>query len=169
MVKRRGLPGRGGVTHLALLGHPGRQMVRVRRGAIVLQVTGDAGSTRKVEIAPGVALVALQLGVAAGERKPDCVVIEIRGLPGCCAMALLAALWKTEGDVVGIAGFLEVRQVASDAGCRCARVFSAHVASGTVERRVHSSQGEVRESEVVKLRAQPGVDGVALFALRDKP
>ena len=60
---------------------------------------------------------------------------------------------------------LEVGQVASDAGCRRPLVSAADMASGAVESGMHAGQREAGVSQMIKLRAQPGVDGMALFAL----
>lgn len=115
------------------------------------------------------ALVALQLCVPAGQREPDRVVIETRRLPGRGGMALLAGLWEPERDVVRIACFLEVRQVAADAGGRRALVPSACMAGCAIQGRVRSRQGKSREFQVIELRAQPGVNRMALFALDGEP
>lgn len=152
MIERCRLPGRGGVAHFALLRNARSQMVRAGRTLVVLQVAGDACRGRQVEISAGMALVALQLRMPARERKPDRIVVETRRLPGRRRMALLAGLRKAESQVVGIARLLEIRQVAAHACRRRALVLPPRMASGAVQRRVHSGQGEAREFQVVKIR-----------------
>ena len=59
--------------------------------------------------------------------------------------------------------------MASDAGCRSSLVLAAQVASRAVECCVHARQSEIRwRPSMIELSAQPGIDGVALFALRRK-
>lgn len=157
------------MAHLALLRDACGQMVRVGCTLIVLQMAGDASCGRQIEISASMALVTLQFRMPAGERKPDRVVIEIRGLPGRRGVALLAGLRETECDVVGVARLLEIRQVAAHAGGRRSRVLSTRMTGDTVQGRVHPGQSEVREFQVIKLRAQPGVNRVALLALDRKP
>ena len=84
-------------------------------------------------------------------------------------MAFLASLRKPERHVVGVIRFLEIRQVAADAGRRRSFVSSTDVTGHAVQRRVHSCQRETGVLQVVKPASQPGIDGVTLFALRRKP
>ena len=58
-------PRRGGVADLAGLRDPGRRVVRIRRALVILQVARDAGGRSEVEVAVRVALIALQVGMAA--------------------------------------------------------------------------------------------------------
>ena len=55
-------------------------------------------------------------GVQSGERKPGAVVVELRVRPVAGVMALLAGLGEVRSRVVGIAGSLEILQVARHAG-----------------------------------------------------
>ena len=61
--------------------------------------------------------------------------------------------------------FLKVGQVTPDAGRRRAFVFTACVAGGAVQSRMHASQGKSGDLEMVEGRIEPGVDGVTLLAL----
>ena len=59
--------------------------------------------------------------------------------------------------------------MASDAGCWGSLVLAAYMAGSAIDRGMHPRQREPCVLQVIKLRAQPGVDGVALFALCRKP
>lgn len=115
------------------------------------------------------ALIALQVGMATGQRKSHRVVVEARRLPRGCVVALLACLRNSQRDVIRIGCPLEVGQVASDAGCRSSLVLAADVAGGAIQGRVHAGEGKIRwRPSMVEFRSQPGVDRVALFALGGK-
>ena len=84
-------------------------------------------------------------------------------------MTFLASLRQSQSNVTGIVGLLEIRQVTTDAGCRCALVLSAHVTGRAIQSRVHARQRKIRwRPSMVELRSQPGIDVVALFAQRRK-
>ena len=70
--------------------------------------------------------------VHSGERKPGAVVVKRRVRPVAGAMALLAGLRETRGDVVGIRGPLEILQVAADARRGVESVVVVDVAIGTL-------------------------------------
>ena len=158
-------PGRGVVAYLALLRKSRRCVIGIGCAVVILQMARNARRTGQVEISTRVALVALQLGMPAGERESDSGVVETRGLPSCSSMALLASLRQSKRNVIRVVCLLEVGQVTAYAGCRCAFVPSSHMTSRAVQGRVHSGQGEPSELQVVKGCTQPGVDGVALLAL----
>jgi hypothetical protein len=61
--------------------------------------------------------------------------------------------------------FLKVGQVTTDAGGRRPFVFTARVAGGAVQGRMHSSQRKSGDLEVVEGGIEPGVNGVTLLAL----
>lgn len=153
------------MTHLALLWDAGGEMVRIVCALVVLEVAGHASGGREIKISADVALITLQLGMAAGERESNRVVIEVRRLPGAGGMALLASLGKAEGDMVGIAGFLKIWQVATDACRRGTLILSARVTSSAIQGRMHSGKSEASYPQVVEFRAQPGINSVALLAL----
>lgn len=104
--------------------------------------------------------------MAARQRKSDRVVIETGWLPSGCCMAFLAGLRKAERNVIRIGCFLKICHVASDAGRRRSFVLPAHMTRRTIQSRVHSGQREAGELQVIKPRAQPRIDRVALLALR---
>lgn len=112
------------------------------------------------------ALVALQIRVPAGKWEPHSVVVETCGLPRGSRVALLAGLWQSQRYVIRVARLLEVWQVTANAGCRRSFVLSPDVTGSAINGRVHARQGEPGEFQVIELRSQPGIDGVALFALR---
>lgn len=93
-------------------------------------------------------------------------MVEACRLPRSGVVAFLAGLRNSQSDVIRIACPLEIRQVASDAGCRRSLVLAAHVTSGAIDGGMHAGQREAGVFQMIKFGAQPGVDGVALFALR---
>lgn len=156
------------MAHLALLRHPGGQMVWIRCALVVLQVARDTGRRGQIEIPTRVALITLQLCVSTSERKAHCVVIEIRWLPSRGRVTFLASLWNSEGDVVRIVRLLEIGQVATHARRRRALVLAANVTCRAVEGGVHPGESEPGDFQMIELRAEPTVDGVALLALDRK-
>ena len=153
------------MANLALLRHSHSDMVGIGSALVVLEVAGHAGVRSEIEISPDVALITLQLGMTTREREADGIVIEIRRLPGAGGMALLASLGKAEGNVVGIACLLKIRQMAADARRRCALIPSTYVTGGAIQGGVHSGESEAGHFQMVEFRAEPGVNGVALLAL----
>ena len=81
-------------------------------------------------------------------------------------MAILASLGQAKRHVIRVAGFLKIRQVASDASGRSSRVLAARVASHAIQGRVHAGEREAGELGVIKSHALPVVDRVAILALR---
>jgi hypothetical protein len=168
MIKGRRLPAGSLVAHLALLRHARRGMVGIGGGLVVLQVASDASGRGQIKISIGMALVALQLGMSAGKRKSDGVMIEVRRLPRAGGMALLASLGKSQGHMIGIASLLKVGKMAADARRRGALILSTHVTSGAIQSGVHSGQSKAGYPQMIELGAQPGIDGVALLTLDRK-
>lgn len=168
MIEGCRLPRGGGMADVALLRNAGREMVRIRGCLIILQVATDAGSRGQAEISADVTLLALQVGVTAGEGEPDRIMIETRRLPGGGGMAVLASLRESQRNVIGIAGLLIIRQMAADAGCRSAFVPSARMARGAIQGGVHSGESKTGQLQMVEGRAEPGVDGMALLTLHRK-
>jgi len=78
--------------------------------------------------------------VRASQREDGLAVIESSGLPRRCVVANLALLRKSSGDMVGVGGTVEVRQVAGDASCAESGKHAAGMASRTGQRGVESSQ-----------------------------
>lgn len=82
VVKRSRLPGRCRMTHVAGLRNSCSEVIRIGRSLVVLQVTRHARGGGQIEIAVGVALIALQLGVSASKGKAYGIVVEICRRPG---------------------------------------------------------------------------------------
>lgn len=169
-VIKRGIgPVCSAVADLALLRDTGRSVVGIGRSLVILQVARNTGVAGQVEVATGVALAALQVGVAAGQRESHRVVIESGRLPRGRRVTLLASLREPQRNVVRVTRLLEIRQVAAHAGRGRPLVFPADVTGRAVQARVHSRQREAGVLQVIELGAQPGIDGVTLFALGGKP
>ena len=132
------LPGGRRMAHLALLWHAGRNVIRIRSALVVLQMAGHACGAGEIEISVGMALIALQLGVPAGQRETHGIMIEICRLPSAGGMALLASLGKAQSEVVGIAGLLEIQKVATHARRRSALILSSSMTGRAVQGRMHS-------------------------------
>ena len=169
MVKCGRLPGRSRVADLALLRDPGRHVIWICRSLEILEVARNAGRRGDVEIAIGVALIALQLRVSAGQGEANRVMIEAGRLPRGGRMAILASLGKSQRHVIRVAGFLKIRQVAADARSRSSLVLAACMTSHAIQRRVHSRKRESRKLRMIEFHALPVIDRVAILALRRKP
>lgn len=94
-----------------------RHVIRIVRRLVVSLVAAETvGGNR------GVVVVHMTAGacdrcVRAGQRETGVVVIETRRAPGCSAVAHLALLRETRGNMVRVVRAPEIIQVAADAGC----------------------------------------------------
>ena len=166
MVEGGRLPSGGCVTDLALLRDPSRHVIWICRPLEILEVARDACRCGEVEIAIGVALIALQLRVSAGQGEANRIMIEAGRLPRGGRMAILASLGKPQRHVIRVAGFLKIRQVAADARSGSSRVLAACVTSHAIQCRVHSRKRESRKLRMIEFHALPVIDRVAVLALR---
>lgn len=105
-------PGHSRVAGVAGLRKPGLGVIRIRRGLVILQVTGGAGAAVQSIVAVYVALRTGQRDVRPGQCESGGSVVESSASPGRGAMATLAGLRKRSLHVVGIGGALIVLQVA---------------------------------------------------------
>ena len=94
VIKRCVQPGAGAVTLIAGLREVRRDVVRVRRALVVLEMAADAGRSGQVVIVVDVAISALarRNRVESGQRKSRGVVIERRIHPVRCVMTLVTGL-----------------------------------------------------------------------------
>ena len=101
----RGMAGAAGLRESA------RNMVGIRGSLEILQVARHAGRgiQRVVVVDVAIGAGARRHRVHSRQRKPGTVVIECRVCPVVGAVALLARLRKTRGDVIGIGCTLEIR------------------------------------------------------------
>ena len=81
VIERSGSPVTGAMAHFALLRQSGRNVIRVRRTLVILQVATHAGGGSQVVVAVGVALRALHADMRASERESRLRVIEGSRLP----------------------------------------------------------------------------------------
>ena len=156
------------MAHFASLREPLLGVVGVVRVLIILQVAGRASLVGQVEVPVGVALVALQGRVRSGQGKSHNAVIEIGRLPGGGRVALLAGLRHAGGHVIGIGGFLIVRQVTAHTVCRGALISPAHVAGRAFQCRVHSGQRKAGKPQMVEFHSHPRIHAVTLNAAGGK-
>jgi len=105
--------------------------------------------------------------MSPSQREPDRIMIECRGRPTGCRVASLTSLRQRESNVVRIARFLKVRQMATHASCGGPLVLASKVTGGAGQRSVHSGQRKIRwRRSMIKFGTRPGVDRVAQLALR---
>ena len=119
------------------------------------------------------ALGALQGCVRAGQREAGGRVVKASACPTRGGVALRAVLRKARLHVIRIAGAIEIRLVARDAGCTGQAISTrwaerAVVALIALQRYVPTRQREARRG-MVKTGAVPGGGAVALLASRRKP
>ena len=95
-------------------------------------------------------------------------MIETRGLPCGCAVALLAGLRESERNVVWIRTLLEVGQMTSHATGRRPLELPSDVAGQAIQCDVGARQREARHLQVIEFCPEPVVLAVALFAGRGK-
>ena len=164
VVKLRVRPQHGVVALLACRGKSRMRHWR-GRGVVVVLVATDACSAGDAVVVADVAIRALSWrhSVRSGQRKPGLGVIKRRRLPGGCVVAGIASLRESAADVVGIAGALEVLQMARHARGAGQVVVVAHVAVGALARRyaMRAGQCEVHH-RVIETGRCPSHRGVAL-------
>jgi hypothetical protein len=127
-----------------------------------------AGPARQLIVVIRVAMRALQVRMPAGQRKPNRVVVKICRLPGAGGVAGLAGLREIKCHVVGISGFLEIREMASHACRRCVFKSVPDVARGALKRGMHPGQGKASELQMVKTHSKPIVEAMTLLTCRRK-
>lgn len=144
-------------------------MVWIGRRVVVRHVTGTACSAGQVVVAVDVALRALQIRMAAGQRESGGAVVEIRRLPGSCVVAALASRREIKRHVVRIRGLLVIGQMAPDARGRRVLELIVHVAGGAFQGGVCSCQRVPGIFQVIEAYAKPVVESMALLAGGRKP
>ena len=147
VIERSIEPRAGAVALVASLREVRRDVVRVGRALVILQVTAYASSRIQ-----GVVIVDVAIGtgtrwdgVQSRQRKSRAVVIECRVQPAAGVVTLIAGLREIRGDVVRIVRALIILQVTADASCRIQAVVVVDVAIGAGTRRYSVQPGE-RES-----------------------
>ena len=143
VVKRRIEPGRRAVAGIASLGEVCRDVVRVRRALIILQVARHAGRARQVVIVVDVAIDALpwRHRVHACQGESGSGMIELAVGPEHRVMALLAR--RGEASVgYGAGGGVVIVLVATDARRVGDGVIVVDVTIGTLPRRHRVRAGQ---------------------------
>ena len=171
MIKLRWLPSSGGVARVARLWERTRNMVRIRGGLEVLQVTRHTGRSAEVVVIVGVAVGAAprRHRMCSRQYKVHERVIESCRRPGHCRVTLSAVRRKVRRNVVRIGGALKICEVASNARRARQIVIIIGVAIHALARRHRVSTGQREPNRgVIKLRIQPVVGAVACLAGRRK-
>jgi len=167
VVESRWRPARCRVARVARCREIQGHMARIRRALKIFHVATRACrvSQRVVVVDMAIRARAWRHCVHPSEREPGAVVVEGRIGPVAGAMALLAGLRETGGDVVRIRGALEVFQVAAHARHVGDGVVVVGVTVGALPRRhgMHSREREIRKV-VVKRCVCPVARIVALLA-----
>lgn len=167
VIKGRAVPRGRVMALLARRREAGLHMVRIGCSVKILDVARRAIGSRPDELAIDVTLGAGYIHVRTSQRKfRERIVIKGRRIPGAGVVASLASGRESRLRVRRIAGFVEVRHVTADAGCRRPYKLAAHMASVAVQGGVRPRQGKPRELQVVELCAHPVVHRMALFAGR---
>lgn len=160
VVELSPLPLRRGVAQRAILREAGRDMIGVARVVEAAQVTGDAGGGGSGKLVVLVAQRAGCGGVGSGQGKMSGrVVIELRARPLSCRVAHGAKLGEPGENVIRIGRFVEIGEVAGDAGSVQAGKLIADMASLTVDVGMRSGQGKPGAG-VIELGAFPLCRGV---------
>lgn len=154
------------MTHLALLRHAAGHVIGIGCALVVLKVTGHARSAGDPVIVVRVALVALQAGVHAGQRKPQRRVIHRGRLPCAGVVTVLAGHRKSGGHVIRIACPPIVVHVAARAGGLRAFELSPYVTIGALQAGMHARKGKSGELQVIELGPEPGRDRMTLLTSR---
>ena len=139
-------------------------MVRSRRLLIIRQVARYAGSRKCRVLAVDVAGRTGDGRMFAGQRELGRAVIEGPTEPLNSGVAGLARLGESRDDMVRIRRCREVLRMA--AGTRRYRplIVAAHVARGTLYRRMSPGELELRELVVIETRQLPVIHAVAGLA-----
>ena len=112
-----------------------RNVIRIRRAAIVLRMAAVAVGRQRRVVVVYVATGAGRARVRAGQRETRVVVIERRLRPGGRVVADVALLGETDRHVVRIIGVLKVGEVAGHARRVCQSVgIGACVALAALQR-----------------------------------
>ena len=119
VIERRIQPRTRAMALIAALREVQRDVVRIGRSLIILQVAADARATSQVVVIVDVAVGALpgRYGVHSREREVRQVVVERCVRPRSRVMAILAGLRNARRDVVRIRRSLIVLQMAANASC----------------------------------------------------
>ena len=143
----------------------GLDVIGVGGAVVILGVTGITIGGSAGEFPIDVALVASDADVPTREREfREFCVIEDGSHPSSGVMAGGAIRGEARLNVIGIGGGLEIFRVATVTIRGRTFELSADVARGTFERDVGTGESESRKFQVIKFRANPGVDGVAALA-----
>ena len=165
MVEGRVVPRRGVVALLTGRREPGLNVVWTGCAVEIFHVARAAISRRSHELTIDMAPRAGHAEVCAGQRElRESIVIERRRIPSAGGVASLASRREAGLRMRRIVGFVEVRHVAAVAGGRRVVEFPSCVAGSTIQRGVCARQREAGEFQVIKLRANPIVHRMALFA-----
>lgn len=155
VVKRSGLPCCGVVADVALLRKSCLHMVRIRRGVIILQVTGNAVGAEPLVDAVDMARATRDVYVRAREGKQSLAVVKFCARPGNRGVADGTIRGKARLDVIRVGRLLIIRQVARGAILRCPGILAVDVTLRTLDVHMSTGQREACHGVVIELRAEP--------------
>lgn len=154
------------MAEAAVGGEPGRRVIRIGCPVEVLSVAGEA-SRRCARInVVNVTLRAGYVGMQAYQRITRVERVVEGGIrPVDRAVALAAVPRQTKRHVVRVRGAGKVRRMTRIAGGGCPFELVVDMARRTRQRRMRSRECEAGVLQVVEIRAQPRVCGVAGLAV----
>jgi hypothetical protein len=145
-------PGRGCVTRLAASRECRGDMVRIRDTGEGRRVTGVAKGWRAGKLVGDVTIRALDRRMGASEREARCAVVKFSPQPLHCRMTQLAILRERCRYVIGAGCRIEFRNMARDAGYRCAGESALRMTRGAACRNMGAHQWKLRARMVERGR-----------------
>ncbi len=179
VIERCIVPTQRGVAGGAVCYGEGRAGFGVNRivgglpgGEMAAGIAAIRGSDFQIVVVVDVARSARHVGVAIGQQEASGAVIKFRASPSVERMAGFAGGGEISADVIGVDGFLEVRQMARRASGRQALELTDRGALVALLALDDSVRAEKREPILMVLdlsdRNLPTEDGVALRAIGTK-
>lgn len=145
------------MAYLAGRRHPSRDVVRVFRALVILQVAARAIGTDCRVVTTDMTRRAVHLHVRSGERELRLIVVERRRLPRYRGVASLARCRNASRRVIRILGAVVVFGVAAEAVGARALELASDMARGAFQRRVRTRQRKARQLQMIERCREPRV------------